>query len=165
MEQILPDRFEAMMALDEMADRMRHRVRQVLGTEEELLRHLLDRLEQLSPVRRIALQLESVGQLQRSLTRQMHHILERKANERAPLIERMRMNQHHLLQKKAQALESLHAQLLSLKPEHKVRPGFVQLVKEGKVATLDEVAPGDRVALSDGRRLASATIDSVKDLV
>jgi exodeoxyribonuclease VII large subunit len=165
MEQILPDRFEAMMALDEMADRMRHRVRQILGTEEELLRHLLDRLEQLSPVRRIVLQLESVEQLQRSLTRQMHHILERKANERAPLIERMRMNQHHLLQKKAQALESLDAQLLSLKPEHKVRPGFVQLVKEGKVATLDEVAPGDRVALSDGRRLASATVDSVKDLV
>jgi exonuclease VII large subunit len=106
-----------------------------------------------------------VGQWRQSLTRQMHHILERKAGERAPLIERMRMSCHHLLQKKNQALESLVAQLASLKPEQKVRPGFVQLVKEGKVTTLDKVAPGDRVALSDGRYLASATVESVKDLV
>jgi exodeoxyribonuclease VII large subunit len=165
MEQILPDRFEVMMALDELTERMRQRMAQVLGIKADLLRHLRSRLEQHSLSRRIALQLESVRQLERGMAAQMHRVLERKKSELSPLLERMRMAQRHLLQKRAQELKSLEAQLASLKPERKVRPGFVQLVKDGKVATLEEIAPGDRVALSDGKRLASATVDSVKDLV
>jgi len=162
MEQILPDRYEVLMALDETMERMGQRMRQILAQKGETLAQLRSRLEQHAVGRRIALQRQAVGELQARLEAQMARIVAQKAEVLAPVAAQLQMAERHLLQRKSQQLESLAAQLLSLDPKNRLQPGFVQLVKDDKPTTLEHLASGDRVRLEDGRRVAEATIETIR---
>ncbi|WP_353661987.1 exodeoxyribonuclease VII large subunit [Hydrogenimonas sp. SS33] len=164
MEQILPDRVETLYAIDEMMESMRRRMAQILGDKTRLLQHWRTQMEQHAISRRIALQLDAVHRLERELSLQMRRLLERKA-EALPRIEsQLRMAEHHILESRSQTLEALQRQLLSLDPKNRLRPGFVQLVKEGRTATLESLRPGEKIRLEDGRYVADATVDAVKPL-
>ncbi|WP_201352580.1 exodeoxyribonuclease VII large subunit [Hydrogenimonas urashimensis] len=162
MEQILPDRTEVLMALDEMMDRMGGRMHQILSLKKQLLTHMQSRLEQYAIGRKIELQLETIRELKNRMRQQMAHLLARKRDEVVPLAVQLRMTQQHLLQSREQQLRALEAQMAALDPRSKLRPGFVQLVKEDRAVTLEKLKPKDRVRLEDGRHVAEATIDSVR---
>jgi len=98
----------------------------------------------------------------RGSSSQMAHLLARKRDEVVPLAVQLRMTQQHLLQSREQQLRALEAQMAALDPRSKLRPGFVQLVKEDRAITLEKLKPKDRVRLEDGRYVAEATIDSVR---
>jgi len=164
MEQILPDRTEVLLALDEIMERMDARMRQILLLKAETLRHLQSRMEQHAISRRIEMQLKQIGDLKLRMNSQMHHLLERKEEALGPLRAQLKMGGRHLLQRKIQQWESLQAQFVSLDPTLKLRPGFVQLVKGDKMATLETVKPGDKIRLEDGKRVADATVETIRSI-
>ena len=164
MEQILPDRTEVLMGLDEAMERMRSRMYQILVLKEETLRHLLSRMEQHAIGRKIDMQLSLVEDLKKQLTRQISHLMEKRRETLVPLRAQMRMAETHLLQSKEQQLRSLQAQLASLDPKLKLQPGFVQVVKEGKMTPLERLKAGDRIRLEDGKYIADATVETIKPI-
>ncbi len=162
MEQILPDRFEVMMALDETMERLGRRMAQILAQKEELWRHLNARMQSHAVSRKLALQLAQIGQLQRELSARMHQLLRRKEQAKMPIMENLPRQIRQRLMQKEQQLLSLQRELVSLDPAHKLRPGFVQLVKGGRPTSLEEIREGDEVLLEDAKRVAKATIASIK---
>ncbi len=161
MEQILPDRVEVLYALDEMMNRMSQRMRQITVLKEENFRHLLSRLEQLAISRRIAMRLKDVQMLSESLTLQMRRVLDTKSAHIEPLASQICSARKAALNRKEQTLRSMVEQMEALDPRHKLRPGYVQLVKGGRAVGLDKVKAGDLVALQDGRLKAEARIEGV----
>ena len=161
MEQILPDRVEVLYALDEMMNRMSQRMRQITALKEENFRHLLSRLEQLAISRRIAMRLKDVQMLRESLTLQMRRVLDTKSAHIEPLASQICSARKAALNRKEQTLRSMVEQMEALDPRHKLRPGYVQLVKGGRAVGLDKVKAGDLVALQDGRLKAEARIEGV----
>ena len=164
MEQILPDKVEVLYALDETMERMGRRMRQILAQKGQLLEHLRSQMERHAMSRRIALQLQEVRSLQAALSRQMAMTLQRKSEPLPRLREQMRQTMHHNLRRKEEALTALRAQMASADPELKLRPGFVQLVKEGRPTGLEGVKSGDDVLLEDARRVAKARVLSVEPM-
>ena len=164
MEQILPDKTEVLMGLDEAMERMRSRMYQILVLKEETLRHLLSRMEQHAIGRKIDMQLSLVEDLKKQLTRQISHLMEKRRETLVPLRAQMRIVETHLLQSKEQQLRSLQAQLASLDPKLKLQPGFVQVVKEGKMTPLERLRAGDRIRLEDGKYIADATVETIKPI-
>ncbi len=162
MEQILPDRFEVMMALDETMERLGRRMAQILAQKEELWRHLNARMQSHAVSRKLALQLAQIGQLQRELSARMHQLLRHKEQARVPIMENLPRQIRQRLMQKEQQLLSLQRELVGLDPAHKLRPGFVQLVKGGRPTSLEEIREGDEVLLEDAKRVAKATIVSIK---
>lgn len=161
MEQILPDRVEVLYALDEMMNRISQRMRQITALKEDNFRHLLSRLEQLAISRRIAMRLKDVQMLKESLTLQMRRVLDTKSAHIEPLASQICSAQKAALNRKEQALRSMMEQMEALNPRHKLRPGYVQLVKGGRAVGLDSVKAGELVALQDGRLKAEARIEGV----
>jgi len=161
MEQILPDRVEVLYALDEMMDRMSQRVRQITALKEDTLRHLLSRLEQLAITRRVSLRLKDVRMLEEGLTLQMRRLLDAKASQLEPALSQLSSAIEIFLSREEQKLRSMTEQIEALNPVHKLRPGYVQLVKEGKAVGLDNLKTGDKVSLQDGRLKAEAKIEGV----
>ena len=162
MEQILPDRVEVLYTIDEWMERISHRMHQILFQKEERLRSVERQLEQHAIDRKIEMQRQRVRQLVMQLNQVVKQLLHRKEEFFRPIMSQLKTTEGLVLQQKEQQLKSLEAQLRSLDPKLKLRPGFVQLVKGGKVATLEKVRPGDRVTLEDGVRVAEATIDSIR---
>ncbi len=161
MEQILPDRVEVLYALDEMMNRMSQRIRQITALKEDNFRHLLSRLEQLAISRRIAMRLKDVQMLRESLTLQMRRVLDTKSAHIEPLASQICSAQKAALNRKEQTVRSMMEQMEALNPRHKLRPGYVQLVKGGRAVGLDKVKAGELVALQDGRLKAEARIEGV----
>ncbi len=161
MEQILPDRVEVLYALDEMMNRMSQRMRQITALKEENFRHLLSRLEQLAISRRIAMRLKDLQMLRESLTLQIRRVLDAKSAHIEPLASQICSAQKAALNRKEQTVRSMMEQMEALNPRHKLRPGYVQLVKGGRAVGLDKVKAGDLVALQDGRLKAEARIEGV----
>ena len=161
MEQILPDHVEVLYTLDEMMNRMSHRMRQITALKEDNFRHLLSRLEQLAITRRIALRLKDVNMLKDSLTLQMRRLLDAKSAHIEPLASQICSARKAALNRKEQTVRSMMEQMDALDPRHKLRPGYVQLVKDGRAVGLDKVKVGELVALQDGRLKAEARIEGV----
>ena len=161
MEQILPDRVEVLYALDEMMNRMSQRMRQITALKEENFRHLLSRLEQLAISRRIAMRLKDLRMLRESLTLQIRRVLDAKSAHLEPIASQICSARKAALNRKEQTLRSMVEQMEALDPRHKLRPGYVQLVKGGRAVGLDKVKAGDLVALQDGRLKAEARIEGV----
>ncbi|WP_457593767.1 exodeoxyribonuclease VII large subunit [Hydrogenimonas sp.] len=164
MEQILPDRIEVLYAIDEMMDRMGARMRQILALKEERVAHLTARLEQHAIGRRIALQLEASALLESQLLQQMRRLLEQKSGLLEPLPGQMSAAVKQLLNRKKEQLEAAKSALEALDPRHKLRPGFVQVVKEGAVTPLSKLNPGERVSLQDAAYKAEALIEKIEAL-
>ena len=164
MEQILPDRFEVMMALDETMERLGRRMAQILAQKEELWRHLYTQMQSHAVSRKLALQLAQIAQLQKELSARMHRLLRHKEQARVPIMESLPRQIRQRLMQKEQQLLSLQRELVSLDPANKLRPGFVQLVKGGRPTSLDEIREGDEVLLEDAKRTAKALILSTDSI-
>lgn len=162
MEQILPDRYEVLMALDETMERLRRRMVQILAQKEESWRHLNAQLQSHAVSRKLALQRAEIGRLQQDLSARMNQLMRRKEQVMAPVTENLPRQIRHRLMQKEQQLLSLQRELASLDPAKRVRPGFVQLVKGGRPTSLEELREGDEVLLEDAERVAKATIVSVE---
>ena len=164
MEQILPDRYEVLMALDETMERLGRRMAQILAQKEELWRHLYTQMQSHAVSRKLALQLAQIAQLQKELSARMHRLLRHKEQARVPIMESLPRQIRQRLMQKEQQLLSLQRELVSLDPANKLRPGFVQLVKGGRPTSLDEIREGDEVLLEDAKRTAKALILSTDSI-
>jgi exodeoxyribonuclease VII large subunit len=161
MEKILPDRVETLYTLDEMMNRFGGRMRQIIAAKEDLLRHLKSRLEQHAMSRRIAMRLEAAALLGRQLSLQMERILQQKSQLLKPLLGELVQAEKQRLHQKEDLLKNMQGRMEALDPRHKLRKGYVQLVKEGRVAGLEDLKENDTVSLQDGRLKADAEIVAV----
>ncbi len=161
MEQILPDRVETLYALDERMERMRERIRQICASREDLLRHMFDRLEQLSAGRWIALQEQEVARIATELQERMVRLLRYKAALLEPLPAQLESAKNVAIRKREEQLRSLLGQMEALDPRLRLRPGYVQLVRDGSVVSLQALREGERVTLQDGTMKADARIERI----
>ena len=163
MEQILPDRYEVLMGLDETMEGLTRRMGQIIAQKEDFWRHVSAQMESHAISRKLALQLTEVRRLQKELDTRMVRLLQRKGQEMAPTDEGLTMQMRYRLAQKEQQLLSLQRELTSLDPARKLRPGFVQLVKNGRPTGLEGVEAGDEVLLEEAERVAKAKILSVEE--
>ena len=164
MEQILPDRYDALMALDETMERMGQAVRRLVALRADRLRHLHERLAQQAVGRRVAMRLQAVGELRSALSREMGRFLAAKAERLAPLGGQIASAGAQLADRKARELEALQARLQALDPSGRLPEGSVQLLKNGRPVPLATLKPGEKVRLSDAKKVAEATIDAIWEI-
>lgn len=164
MEQILPDKTERLYMIDEMIERLTRRILQIISLASDKLRHMQNGLEQHSIGRKIDLQIESVSMMILQMNRQMRMALSKKEDTLSPLGSELDSALKRVLALKDQNLLSLKRELEALDPRHKLRPGFVQLVKGKRAASLAEIKEGDRVSLQDGRFSAEALIKKIESI-
>ena len=164
MEQILPDKIEVLYVLDEMMQSLERRMHQIINLKLQQLQSMQTQLEQNAISKKIDMQLQIINQLKVQLQQQMSRFLNQKSETLLPIKEQIKYIQNRVLEYKKSQLNSLSSQLASLDPKLKVRPGFVQLVKDGEVVELKRLKNGDQVYLEDTKFVACATIDSIKPI-
>jgi len=164
MEQILPDKVEALYMLDEMMERMKSRMYQIINLKLQQLQSMQIQLGQNGISKKIDMQLQIVNQLKTQFKQQMFYFLNQKSEIVLPVKEQMRYIQKKILDSKGTNLHSLSLQLTSFNPKLKARTGFVQLVKDGKAIELKRLKSGDRIHLEEMKFIACATIDSIKPI-
>ncbi len=164
MEQILPDRVEVLYMLDEMMSRLAKRVEQMFSLKKERLEYLRSRLEQHAMGRRIGLQLDKVVLLRNQLLQQIKRQLQHKSERTEPLYGQLTKIQMQYLGQKREQLETLLERMKLIDRQRRLKPGYVQVVKDGKAIDLQKVEKGDIVSLQNERVKADAKIERVTPL-
>ncbi len=164
MEQILPDRVEVLYMLDEMMSRLAKRVEQMFSLKKERLEYLRSRLEQHAMGRRIGLQLDTVVLLRNQLLQQIKRQLQHKSERTEPLYGQLTKIQMQYLGQKREQLETLLERMKLIDRQRRLKPGYVQVVKDGKAIDLQKVEKGDIVSLQNERVKADAKIERVTPL-
>ncbi len=164
MEQILPDRVEVLYMLDEMMSRLAKRVEQIFAFKKERLEYLRSRLEQHAMGRRIRLQLDTVVLLRNQLLQQIKRQLQHKSERTEPLSGQLTKIQMQYLGQKREQLETFLERMKLIDRQRRLKPGYVQVVKDGKAIDLQKVEKGDIVSLQNERVKADAKIERVTPL-
>ena len=149
MEMILPDMAEIRYGLDETADRFMQTVKQHLIQKETSLTHLLARLRQTSPQRKLKALEERFIQDYELFNRTMRHLLENKQTHlpRAQVL--LTQQKEFMLQKKLQSLSQLEAQFRLYNPTLKSKEGWGEVVVNGKRTALKQLKKGDCFVVQD----------------
>lgn len=150
MEMILPDRNEILMNIDSLMQALTRTQGQRLQRAFEHLNHLKSAYAQNSIENRLKMKFDEVRQIKSMFNQKMTYLLESTQREINPLAQMIPRQMHSLLQSKAQELRQLHAALAAQDPKQKSKKGFAQISKEGKLIALESLRQGDSFeAMSD----------------
>lgn len=150
MEMILPDRNEILMNIDSLMQALTRTQGQRLQRAFEHVNHLKSAYAQNSIENRLKMKFDEVRQIKSMFNQKMTYLLESAQREINPLAQMIPRQMHSLLQSKAQELRQLHAALAAQDPKQKSKKGFAQISKEGKLIALESLRQGDSFeAMSD----------------
>ncbi len=148
-EMILPDKNELLFLLDEELSRFSYAIRHQMQRKEEHTVHMQRLLAQYAPERKLQEMLHYFKQLQGEFQR----TIEMKFTQfKLPL---ERLQQHYaqqmkmVLLHKQEQINALEQKLKLHDPVSSVKPGWVQLSKEGKRVEASEIAPGETFRVED----------------
>jgi len=148
-EMILPDKNELLFLLDEELSRFSYAIKHQIQRKEEHTVHMQRLLAQYAPARKLQEMLHYFKQLQGEFQR----TIEMKFTQfKLPL---ERLQQHYaqqmkmVLLHKQEQINALEQKLKLHDPVSSVKPGWVQLSKEGKRVEASEIAPGETFRVED----------------
>lgn len=164
MELILPDRIEMLYLLDEMAERAGRSVKQTLFQKGSVLKETRLRLERQHPQRRLMSQGDWIKEMQSRLQELFATLIQVKALQVPGLREQMVRQIETVWMRGSMRCEALQAQYGAVDPAKRFSRGTVQISRNERSITLDEIAEGDIVSLQDTTYRLDAEILSKRKL-
>lgn len=158
MQMILPDRFELMQNIDEIASGAYRTLMQRLERKREQLQSLSEAFKTHGVEARLAHQRELLHELRRRYAQTMEIVIERKSNEIVPLKERLLRSAEGVISSKLGMISQMIQGFDAHHPKHKNKSGFAQIAREGKVIDLDTLKVGDHFEAMNDKRVVRAEV-------
>jgi len=142
-EMILPDKSEMLIYLDTLKDQMDQSCKRLLLKKYEKLSHLGNLYKQNSLSSKISyLQKEILSNLSR-LHEVYLSLIERKERDILYMSERLSRGFEQFLNQKSQMLSLLHSSFQANDPKNRVKEGFAQITRNGKIVNLKDIEEGE----------------------
>ena len=161
MQIVLPDMYEILQGIDTLHERIDAAFTQVLQRKAQEMRHLYERFQTHSIEQRIEQSMQMLSSLRAEFLRAVRHKIDYCGTQIAPLRNALERETAQALRHKERTLIELQNAYKSADPKRKRKKGFVQIVKEGRVAGLDELKTGDTIELNDALYKAEATVTHI----
>ena len=157
-EMILPDSDEVLYMLGEMWEQYNRAVSFKLRNLTQDTRHLAERFEQLSPLRKLQNAMQQCKDIRSEYQRTIDYQFQRKQTLLEPLRERYRDMIRFTIQKKLQQLETLRNKAQISNPELSLKKGWAQVVKEGRLVDLDDIGVDELFVLQNKQTKLTAKV-------
>jgi len=161
MEMILPDQNEIKMYLDELEERMDNAFKALFSRKKEILTTLYNDISRYSFENKIKKSLTEVDELLQRLNLFFERVLKNKNDEIKAEQDRILRTMLSIFALKQSSLETLLGYLKEMEPSKRVKKGFAQITKKGKIAELSSLKVGELIELTDAKRSVEAEIKRV----
>ncbi len=148
-EMILPDRNELFLYIDSLQTQLNNSMLKILKQKRELLEYMFNSFEHNSPMKRLNFYIKDVLSLQKEFNSSLLFLLEKKKNSLNELQNHLNNAIKNIVTHKQNILDNINGRLKVAIDSKKVKKGFAQVVKEGKVCDLSELKEDDIFELQD----------------
>ncbi len=156
-EMILPDGQEILYTLGEYAERFKHGIQQKLHQVLRELKHVEEIFLRSSPSRQLKESQIEFKRLEEEFGRVIQYKIERFSSRLPEVQKSLSQNIHFMLQQKEQHLEYLMKKMEMNNPQLQCKKGWAQVLSNGKTITLNELRVNDTFTVED----ASVKIEAV----
>jgi exodeoxyribonuclease VII large subunit len=139
MEMILLDVQEMLYTLDELRQRYRQNIEYKLSKSTQALKHLEEILLRSSPLHKLRESALRFSRLEEEFKRVVEYKLEHFETSLPQIKKSLEQNLHFVLQQKEQHLDYINKKMKMNNPKLQCKKGWVQLVVNEKIASLDEL--------------------------
>jgi len=157
-ETILPDRNDYLFMLDDLLSSLERAIVQKISQLQQQVEHSKERINSLSPLAKLKLQIAEFENLKSSLKDIMAHKLRLSESTIAPLSQKLQELVYLQLRKKEQSLAIMQQQLLLNDPAKRVKEGFVEVVQNKKRVNICSLKSGDSVELVNEKCKVAVTV-------
>ena len=157
-ETILPDRNDYLFMLDDLLSSLERAIVQKISQLQQQVEHSKERINSLSPLAKLKLQIAEFENLKSSLKDIMAHKLRLSESTIAPLSQKLQELVYLQLRKKEQSLAIMQQQLLLNDPAKRVKEGFVEVVQNKKRVDICSLKSGDSVELVNEKCKVAVTV-------
>jgi exodeoxyribonuclease VII large subunit len=165
MELLLPDENELFLTLDTLYSRFTHIIAQKIAQKEQLLSHMYTLYEQHSIEKKIDLQLQTINQLQETFNQRISFVIEKKQNTLLHVQEELPHTIQNTLLQKEQLLKNLFTTFEANNPKNRLKEGFAQVVKDGKITPLKTLHVNDTFEAQSADVIIEAKVVNKKDVL
>ena len=160
MEMVLPDQREWLVRIDELLEKLDHRIEAILGQKGAEVEHLLSLAKHQSPQRRLAFLSQQVEALEREMGQLFEMRLLYKERQLPQIRQSLEAVVHDRLKLKESELGHLMERFEMAMEAKRLPNKSAQIVKEGRVVSLEEVDVGDRLELWDMDYKVEVSVDA-----
>ncbi|NPA74281.1 MAG: exodeoxyribonuclease VII large subunit [Epsilonproteobacteria bacterium] len=146
-EMILPDKNEYLIYIDNLIDSMEKSIKRILVSKYEKIKYLYDLFKQNSIATKISFFKKEIHSIEERLKESLSLILEKKQRELNDAKELLFQKASYILQRKEQILSLAVSSLEINNPSKKIKKGFAQIVKNGKIIDLEDIEEEDMFEL------------------
>ncbi|WP_027327461.1 exodeoxyribonuclease VII large subunit [Helicobacter pametensis] len=136
-ELLLPDQTQWLYALQEMRETLSHRFEQILSNRSLLLSSLQEQYKLANHTHKLKLQEDACTQIGQMLQLKLHTLLQHKEQELQAL--KTLFGSSNPIKRFQDELSTLRQLFISYDPAQKLKNGYVQLTKNGKIIQAEEI--------------------------
>jgi len=151
MEIILPDINELLYTLSSMEDNIKDIIDFKLLRAKESIDALYQKMALLSPIKKLEFLIEQFKRVHINLNDTLEYKLKLLSSQIEPIETKLQNQIEHILIKKGNILENLQRALELNNPNNRVKPGFVEVLKDKKRVSLCDIKPNDTIYLVDSK--------------
>lgn len=149
MEMILPDENEMLMYLDSLMEEMVRHQNRILHTKQEILKHLNEAYQRHSIENKIAAFEQDIKRIKTQLDQQLAYSFRRLETTLPELYLQLNRAMQQKFSEKENLLKTIISTYETNNPAKKSKKGYAQVIKEGKVVSLSEIAVNEAFSLQD----------------
>lgn len=164
MEMILPDQNELLRTLDEWADRLSRRMRELLQHNQELLHREEEALKRASILNRLQSASEAFARLRRDYREVIRYRLSQFEGELLPLERRYEETIRRRIGHQEERVKMLKEQLRLQDPRRRTREGWAEVSVAGRRVPLERLNPDEEFQLTDAKTRLRAKVLSKESL-
>ena len=149
MELILPDQGEWLVRIDDLMERLSHRMEGLLAQKSQALHHLFSSLKQQSPRQRLHFFAQEIQSLGRNFSQAISMLWLQKERQIPQVEQAMNAVMQQNLEARKNELQMLRNRLEMAMEAKRLPQKSAQIIKDGRAVGLADVSVGDRLELQD----------------
>ena len=159
MELVLPDQVEWQMSVDNILDSLTHNFNRIFEKKATELRHIDAQFENYSIKSKLDFYTKEISILDKRFDEKFHYTLIHNQDNINHLQQNVQATQANILNKKTNQLFALKESFTVNEPSKRVKKGFVQLSKKGKLTDLATLKKDDTITLIDTHYKITSTVN------
>ena len=164
MEIILPDQNEMMMYLDSIVSQLQTLILQKTHQCREQVENLQDAFKRHSIEQKIKGKFDEIEQYKERFVQTVSYKLESAIHQVNPILVNFQRQINVNLQQKSSMILHMQQNLESQNPRFKIKKGFVQISKDGRVIDLSQLKKGDLFETMDTKYIVKAKVNSIEKM-
>ncbi len=164
MELLLPDQWEIQQSMDGMRDQLNRRMQQILQHSQQNITALKERFANYSIENKFA----SFAKDIEGMKLRMNQFFEQKLHKEQIRVQEMTMQLNRGMEmnlaRKEQSLKVLQQGFIQADPAKKDAKGIVELSKDGKRISIEDIEVGNRVKVANSKVVAEVEVKSKREI-